>query len=483
MSPRPELRRGAALCALGLCLGCASSLDLERARELLRPEDSAEIPDLRRVPAAELPPPRSLRARSGELRAIPLEWDPVLAGEIGGYLVERAPAGSESFRPLAAVGGRFRTVYVDRGAPPESPVPGEPGAEDAVGDGTAFAYRIRPFDRAGRLSERASPPAEGRAAPPPAPPERLVAYSHLPRRVALAWSPSPGPHVAGYVVERSPSAGGPFDEIGRTGDRFDTVFVDRGLGDLRLFHYRVRAVSAAGGIGPPGEPVRAVTKPDPLPVHGLEAEPVGLGRVRIRFEPNVEPDIVGYRVLRIRADGSREPVAELPRDTTEVDDLAVGAGEELAYTAVAIDADGLESTPAPPVEVTAAGYGIELRPLAGGVEIRFDPRAEEGFHAARIYRVGRLRSKLLGTVTGGRFVDPEPPGPGRTVRYRVVLVGADDRTAPPSRVVSLRIPEGRPGPEATSQEPPHPAPAPSVSAPSEEPDPARGTLPARPSPR
>lgn len=464
MWPRPEPVPLATVLAVALSLGCASSLDVERARALLRPADAAERPVLRRSPPADLPPPRTLRARNGTLRAIPLEWEPVLAGDVGGYLVERAPAGSESFRPLAAVAGRFHTVYVDRGAPPESPVPGEAAAEDPVEDGTAFVYRIRPFDGQGRLSERASLPADGRSAPPPPPPERLVAYSHLPRRVALAWSPSPEPYAAGYVVERSPSAAGPFDEIGRTGDRFATVFEDRGLGDLRLFHYRVRTVSLAGGIGPPGEAVRAVTKPEPLPVHGLEAEPVGLGRVRIRFEPNVEPDVSGYRVLRIRADGSRQPVAELPRDTTEVDDLAVGAGEKLSYTAVAIDADGLESAPAPPVEVTAADYELELRPVDGGVEIRFDPREDEGYRAARVYRVGRLRSRLLATVTDGRFLDPGPHPPGRTVRYRVVLVGPDDRAAPPSRVVSLRLPEAPRAPESVSQEAGQPGPGAPVSA-------------------
>lgn len=465
MWPPPELRRTVALAVGILCLGCAGSLDVERARALLRAEDATGLPRLQRTPAADLPPPRTLRARSGMLRAIPLEWEPVLAGEVGGYLVERAPAGSASFRPLAAVGGRFQTVYVDRDPPPTSPVPGEAPAEESVEDTSAFVYRIRPFDRSGRLSERTSPTAEGRSAPPPAPPERLVAYSHLPRRVALSWSPSPEPHAAGYRVERSPSAGGPFDEIGRTGDRFATVFVDRGLGDLRLFHYRVRAVSAAGGVGPPGEPVRAVTKPEPLPVHGLEVEPVALGRIRIRFEPNVERDIAGYRVIRIRADGSRDTVAELPKDTTEVDDDAVAAGERLAYTAVAIDADGLESAPAPPVEVTATDYGIALRAVEGGVEIRVDPRIAAGGDELRVYRVGHLRSRRLGSATNGRFLDPGPHRPGRTLRYRVELVGPGGRSAPPSRVVSIRIPEHPPEAEARPQESAGPPPAPPVSAP------------------
>ena len=66
-----------------LLCACSASLDLDRARRVLRPEHEPELPKLVEV-AAELPAPEGLRAASGELRAVPLQWDPLLAPGVGG---------------------------------------------------------------------------------------------------------------------------------------------------------------------------------------------------------------------------------------------------------------------------------------------------------------------------------------------------------------------------------------------------------------
>ena len=202
----------------------------------------------------------------------------------------------------------------------------------------------------GRVGATPSPVALARTAPAPAPPSELRTFSQLPRKVALAWRAAESPLVAGYVVLRSPSPSGPFDVVARIPGRHHTSYVDRALGDLRVFHYRVSAVNPLGGIGLPTEPVRAVTKAEPLPPARLRIESGGAESIALRWEPNSERDIAHYRVEhRDTDDDAFEAVAivEVARF-----DLPPGHGGG-EWRLVAIDGDGLESEPSAPVEVPA----------------------------------------------------------------------------------------------------------------------------------
>ena len=91
----------------------------------------------------------------------------------------------------------------------------------------------------------------------------------------LSWRAATDERIKGYVIERSPTSSGPFEPIAEIDGRHQTVYVDRGLGDLRVFYYRVASVNVAGGRGEFSAPVRAVTKPDPLPPIGLRVATTG----------------------------------------------------------------------------------------------------------------------------------------------------------------------------------------------------------------
>jgi fibronectin type 3 domain-containing protein len=271
-------------------------------------------------------------------------------------------------------------------------------------------------------------------------PEGLHAYSHLARKVALAWRPAPDPTVSGYALYRSPSTNGPFMRIAQLAGRHRTTYIDRSLGDLRLFYYKVAAVNRAGGEGSPTEPVRAVTKPDPLPPTGLRVAEQGLGRNVLVWTPNVERDLAGYRVLRWRSGSSSpEQVAKLPASAGRAEDNSVGAGEEIAYSVVAFDADGLESEPCEPVRVESLGYELRAEPAGDGIELRWNGRPSEGFTGARVLRSGRFGDKELARVSGDRYVDSDVR-PGRVYRYRVVLERAEGDAAPPSAALEVRAP-------------------------------------------
>jgi fibronectin type 3 domain-containing protein len=411
----------------------------------LRPETTARTPALVEAPTSELAAPVGLVARSGALRCVPLQWDPSLRNDVGGYVVERASEPEGAFERVGVAAGRLQTRTRDCGPGP-APARGEAGH---LPDGATFYYRLRAFDLEGRVSGLASAVVGATTAAPPPAPQGIRAWSGLPRSVLIAWEPSSDPTAAGYVVRRSPSADGPFEPIAMLDGANATSYVDPGLGDLRVLYYRIATRSRAGAEGPTSPSHRAVTKPKPLPPHRLRVASQRLGSNRLAWEPNVEPDLAGYRVLRLRPGSPTATlVAEVGPDDHEVEDTGVLPEESVDYVAEAFDADGLTSARAGPLAVECAGYALEATLEPGGVALAWDLRGDEGFVAARVRRVGRFGRRELARVEADRFLDAGVQ-PGHA-RYEVVLERADGSLAPPSPVLELRIPPGAPaaGPEA-----------------------------------
>ncbi len=442
--------------------GCA--MDIEWP-SISWPQTRLETTELREEPAADLAAPENLRATSGELRSVPLKWEPLLVGDVGGYLVERAAMREGPFERIAQIRGRLSTTYVDRdtiplephvSAAPEDAANGgesdppdteesEPLHSEPTGspeDGITWFYRVRAYSSDGLIAPAVSAAAAATTARPPEPPEDLRAYSRQPRNVPLSWRASEDPSVIGYRVERSPTSRGPFELLGEVDERHKTVYVDRGLGDLRVFYYRVAAVNAAGGAGAPTKPVRAVTKPEPLPPLKLRISEQRLGANELTWDPNVEEDIVEYRLFRTRVDNDKpEQFAVASSDQTAATDDEVAAGERVSYSVVALDRDGLESDPAEPVEVESEGYGLSATVRSDGVHLEWNPRTDEGYLGGRVTRFGLFQQKTLGFSAGNSFIDTDVR-PGSTYRYFVVLEGSDDpEPTPRSSLVEISIPE------------------------------------------
>ncbi len=405
--------RAAAIALTLLASGCAGLAGM-------RAEDGA---------SRDLAAPAALRAEGGELRRVPLVWQPVASRDVAGYVVERADPGEETYTRVVVLTGRFQTSHVDEGE---------------LLDESRYRYRVRSLATDGGVGVPVSPVASARTAGPPSAPRGLQAISHLPRQVALQWRAARNPEVMGYVVQRSPAADGPFLPVAHPEGRFSTTWLDRDLDDLRVFYYRVASRNAVGVEGKPGASVQAVTKAEPLPPIGLRVEAKRLGANRLAWDANVERDVAGYRLLRGPADGGEvATVATLPADASSAEDTRVASGEALVYRLVAIDADGLESAPSDPVEVHGEDYHLAAGPAEGGIALSWNLRREEGYQAARVYRVGRLRRTELARVDGDAFVDASAE-PGRTYHYAVVLEREDGTRAPASAVVEAALPSAAP---------------------------------------
>lgn len=432
MTRATRRRLGAALLLVSLT-ACAGEAGWSGWKALERRfGDAPETPELVLVedPPAALPAPEGLRADSGEYRAIPLKWDPLLTGDVGGYLIEWSASGEGPFERLAAVRGRGHFAYLD----------GDAANGVALGDGESRFYRLRAFTTDARLSQESSPVVTATTAALPEAPLSLRAYSTQPREVPLSWSASEDPIVSGYTVERSPSRDGPWEVVAEPDGRRATTYIDRDLGDLRVFYYRVSARNPGGARGPASRPMRAVTKPRPLPPIGLRVAEQGLGRNVLEWVTNVEPDITEYRLLRARGDDAPETVTAVPAEQTRAEDPGVEAGELVSYALVAIDRDGLESDPSYWVTVESESYELTARVEPDGVLLEWNPRTEEGFSAARLERTTWLAGARSARVEAGRFLDRDV-SPGRTYRYVATLLRSDQSEAPASRPVEVTVPE------------------------------------------
>jgi len=439
VSARRAALAGLVALALAGLAGCATSLDVDLARRLLRRPRAPEVPELHEA-GADLPAPEGLRAAGGGMRSVALQWDPLLTPRVAGYAVERSLDEAGPFARIGAVPDRAEAAFVDTGADGALRPDGSP----VLGDGSTAYYRVRPFAPEGALGAQPSAIVAATTAPAPAPPPGLRAWSYQPRAVPLAWEASSDPSVGGYRVERSPTSRGPFQVLAELDSRHQTVYVDRGLEDLRVFYYRVSARNQAGGIGSPSEPVRAVTKPEPLPPFGLRLAGQRLGENRIAWEPNVEADVVAYRLYRLRGK-KREFLVEVPATETEGADPTVVADEAALYTVMAVDRDGLDSARSKPLAATSLGYGLAATVGRDGVLLRWSARPDEGWVRSRVFRHGFVGASEVAVVEGDRWLDADVT-PGHRYRYSVVLERADGTRGPPSAPVEIQVPQGAKGP-------------------------------------
>jgi hypothetical protein len=237
---------------------------------------------------------------------------------------------------------------------------------------------------------------------------------------------------------RSPTIAGPWERVGWLDERLATVYEDAVPGDLRVMYYRVVALNRFGGESEQTEPVRAVTKAEPLAPVDLQVEARALGRVAIRWRANVEKDLRGYEIWRATRGGetwSRERrLAQVDAPGTAFEDADVGCGQEVRYRLRALDADGLTSRYSEPLAARGESIGLEL--FSGGGKpprLRWDEERAAGFPSVEILEVRTARpDRELARLVGVHEASLPDLAPGER-RLAVLLRRGAEGTGPARR--------------------------------------------------
>jgi len=222
---------------------------------------------------------------------------------------------------------------------PETPVP---GPRSPVPDTTTPTriYAIRGLSRAGRPglpSTRVSVPLLS----PVAPPSSVAAGMPTERAIVVDWTPpvaEPGSLPLTFNVYRREALGAPLNQAPLSAITFELASIEYGKEEC----FVVRTVQDVQNVTIESDPSTpaCLTPLDtfpPVAPKGLRAvaEP---GAVNLVWDPNSEPDLGGYLVLRAEAPGDTlQPLTPKPIKDANFRDTEVKPGVRYVYAVVAVD--------------------------------------------------------------------------------------------------------------------------------------------------
>jgi hypothetical protein len=279
------------------------------------------------------------------------------------------PAQGEKVTFVEKVTPSFTTEFVPPGKKPKV-TPAEPASGpyaaplvNRVERQVTRSYYAMGRSRKGRLAPLSNRVVLPLVEAPPAPPQPAASFTAT--AVTLMWNmppgarlpiqlppaegelrsrmtvPAPIPHT--YNVYERPAEGAPVSLPKPINPQPlpAPAFADGRIVFGASRCYEVRTVEASGRVtveSPPSPPV-CVTMIDTFP----PAAPRGLaavgseGAINLIWEPNEEPDLAGYLVLRGEAGGTLTSLTPDPIAETTFRDAAITAGVRYVYAVVAVD--------------------------------------------------------------------------------------------------------------------------------------------------
>ncbi len=203
----------------------------------------------------------------------------------------------------------------------------------------------------------------------PSPPARVGGYSVKFRENTVTWAMSPEPEVVGYIVYRSDSPDGPFEEFEKVRGRTKVETTDEGsykkrLIDGKKYYYQVRSINDDRVESELSKVGYVVAKGGPNPPTGLAAKPGRIREIPLSWNKSDDKETDGYQVLRAdKIDGEYREVGRITyaSSTSFTDEANKSKGHELAdgatywYKVVSFNDQGKYGNPTEPVSAATMG--------------------------------------------------------------------------------------------------------------------------------
>lgn len=324
--------------------------------------DSFVVPDTR-APAT----PTGLGAAARSTGAL-LTWDASGEPDLGGYLLSRAPEGSDAFLPVTDpvtgtsysdlglapdTGYRYRISAVDTSGN-ESAVSSEVLVRTAAGNGTYAGGSVSVTRTGGPWSADVDP-VTGRDEGVVATAAGTASLTFLESGVRWVGSTGPDGGVAQVYVDGTLVTS--VDQYSASVRRDVVLYEATRLG-AGAHTIKVAWTSAADSrvTGTPRTSVKAFVVPDataPGAPRSVWALPTGNG-IDLEWNESPDADTVGYRVYRAKGSDAFTALVSSPQTDTSLLDPDLAPGTTYRYQVTAVDASGNESLRSDTASATTA---------------------------------------------------------------------------------------------------------------------------------
>ncbi|MCX7635983.1 MAG: hypothetical protein N2Z74_09620, partial [Syntrophales bacterium] len=270
-----------------------------------------------------------LKAKSGLVKKVELQWDPPKSLDVVGYILYRSTTKTGKFDQIKKIRDRETTSYTD-----------DTEGMGRLRDGVTYYYIISTFNKVEVESEYSSVVMATTKARP-SKPVGLQGEKNLARRIPLTWKANAEKDIVAYRIYRSDEQSGEkFSELARVSGK--TSYTDEKLLDGHTYRYRIQAEDADELLSDFSDMVTITTKPRPSSPREVMGVVRQDGKVEIKWKAGGEQDITGYNVYE-KGFFRPEPVARGVKGTAYIDERPLKKGKERVYLVTAVDADGLES--------------------------------------------------------------------------------------------------------------------------------------------
>ncbi len=246
---------------------------------------------------------------------------------------------------------------------------------------------------------------------PPREPRQLTVTGTV-GAISLQWQANPEPDLAGYGVYRlDPGAAIPV--LISPWPWTSTSFQDFQAHSNQTYRYSLRAIDLADNASGLSRSVEATTIPpatDTAPDAPINLQAtVGHRRVDLTWDAVTEPDVAGYRVLRLNG-LSWDPITNTLISGTSISDAGLVNGVTYSYVVTAVDLNGqqslnstlVEATPINPGPLEILQDGFESGNFIGWIAADSNAGVEQdtvnsGLYSAKLRRDTWIRRTIITT--------------------------------------------------------------------------------------
>ena len=396
-------------------------------------------------------PPANLKAEGDKIRSNYLEWTPIEDPDVSGYKIFRTLGKQGEFVEVDNLKGRETRNYTDYGG-------GKP-LSPKLEDSTEYSYKVSTYNIFGTEGPK-SPSVSATTAPPPTVPTGFSAKGMQPRMVPLTWDVHPDPNVKGYIISRSDSPDGPFEEVAKIEGRNISNYVDKGappssgwgvsstkkgteLEDAHLYFYKVQAYNWVDSRSDYTSAVSVLTKPVSFPPEKFTATSNRPRQVPLEWRPVPDITIAWYEVFRSdTVDGEFKKIGAVKSDSSHYLDEKLPDGKNYFYKIRAVDKFGLIGEFTDPISATtkllpAKVAGLRWEIISGEPTLLWNANPEVDIKEYIIYEKGFFGWSKVGTSKTAQFII-RGLASGSTSSFAVSAVDGDDLEGEKSESTTVR---------------------------------------------